>query len=74
MTRRAAIWAALGLGAAFRAGAEAKLSQQDAAYQDTPKGMFSCALCTLFIPPHACKVVSGDISPRGWCKLFDLAD
>jgi hypothetical protein len=52
----------------------AKLSQNAAAYQTTAKGMFSCAVCTFFIRPHSCKVVSGDISPTGWCKLFDLAD
>jgi len=52
----------------------AKISQADAQYQPTPKGMFSCATCTFFIKPHACKVVSGDVSPMGWCKLFDLPD
>jgi hypothetical protein len=69
--------AALGLGAALPAYAEegrARLSQLAAAYKGTPKGMFSCALCTFFIRPRSCKVVSGDISPTGWCKLFDLAD
>jgi hypothetical protein len=52
----------------------AKLSQTAAAYQTTAKGMFSCAVCTFFIRPRSCKVVSGDISPTGWCKLFDLPD
>jgi hypothetical protein len=77
LTRRALITTGLGLGAAVRARAEeqpAKLSKSAAAYQDTPKGMFSCAACTLFVKPRSCKVVSGDISPTGWCKLFDLAD
>ena len=77
LTRRALITAGLGLGAAVRARAEeqpAKLSKSAAAYQDTPKGMFSCAACTLFVKPRSCKVVSGDISPAGWCKLFDLPD
>ena len=50
------------------------VSQRAAAYQGTPKGLFSCAACTFFIRPHRCKVVSGEISPTGWCKLFDLAD
>jgi hypothetical protein len=77
LTRRALITVPLGLDAAVQARAEeqpAKLSQSAAAYQDTPKGMFSCAACTLFVKPRSCKVVSGDISPTGWCKLFDLAD
>jgi len=52
----------------------AKLSQIVAAYQTTAKGMFSCAVCTFFIRPCSCQVVSGDISPNGWCKLFDLPD
>jgi hypothetical protein len=77
LTRRELITAALGLGTVVPARAEgrqAKLSQIAAGYQTTPKGLFSCAACTFFIRPHSCKVVSGDISPTGWCKLFDLAD
>jgi hypothetical protein len=76
-TRRELITAALGLGAAFPARAgetQAKVSQSAAAYQSTPKGLFSCAVCTFFIRPRSCKMVSGDISPTGWCKLFDLPD
>jgi hypothetical protein len=77
LRRRDLIAAALGLGAAVRARAaepRAKVSQSTAAYQTLPKGLFSCAACTFFIPPGSCKLVSGDISPGGWCKLFDLAD
>jgi hypothetical protein len=67
------------LAAAATASAHAeeqpgKLSQTAAAYQDTPKGLFSCTACTFFIRPRSCKVVSGDISPTGWCKFFDLPD
>ena len=76
-TRRELIAAALGLGAVLPARAEevpAKASQLAAAYQGAPKGMFSCAVCTFFIRPRSCKVVSDDISPTGWCKFFDLPD
>jgi hypothetical protein len=76
-TRRELIAAALGLGAVLPARAEdapAKVSQLAAAYRGAPNGMFSCAACTFFIRPRSCKVVSGDISPTGWCKLFDLPD
>jgi hypothetical protein len=76
-TRRKLIAAALGLGAVLTARAEeapAKVSQLAAAYRGAPNGMFSCAVCTFFISPRSCKVVSGDISPNGWCKLFDLPD
>jgi hypothetical protein len=45
-----------------------------AKYQDTPKNGLSCAVCSFFLPPRACKVVAGDISPKGWCKFFDLPD
>ena len=51
-----------------------RVSQLEAQYQSTPKGLFSCAACTFFIRPRSCKVVNGDISPAGWCKLFDLPD
>ena len=77
-TRRELTIAVLGgLTAALPARADeqpAKMSQIAAAYQGTPKGMFSCAVCTFFIRPRGCKVVSGDIGPTGWCKLFDLPD
>lgn len=51
-----------------------RVSQAEAQYRHTPNGMFSCATCTFFIKPRSCKVVTGDISPTGWCKLFDLPD
>jgi hypothetical protein len=76
-TRRALVGAALTLGAAAAACAEepaVKLSQSEAAYRSMPNGLFSCATCSFFIRPRGCKVVTGDISPKGWCKLFDLAD
>ena len=75
-TRWGVIAAALELGAVLPARAEeapAKVSQLAAAYQGT-QGLFSCAVCTFFIRPRSCKVVNGDISPTGWCKLFDLPD
>jgi hypothetical protein len=69
---------AAGLGLAARpARADeppVKISREAAEYQNTPKGMFSCAVCTFFIRPRSCKLVAGDISPTGWCKLFDLPD
>jgi len=67
--------AALSLGAA-PAGAQelVRVSQREAQYQNIPKGMLNCAACTFFVRPRGCKVVTGDISPQGWCKLFDLPD
>jgi hypothetical protein len=51
-----------------------KLSRTAALYQDTPRGGLSCAGCTFFRRPRSCQVVEGDISPTGWCRLFDLPD
>jgi hypothetical protein len=49
-----------------------KLSQADAGYQDTPKNDQKCSECTYFQPLAGCSVVTGKISPEGWCKLFEL--
>ena len=57
-----------------RAGASEKMTRQQAQYQDTPNGIYSCGLCTLFERPNACKVVEGEVSKDGWCKAFALAD
>lgn len=70
----AATFATVGL--VSRAGvdrglAQAKTSKADAAYQDTPKGGQQCSGCVHFISgQNQCRVVEGDISPSGWCKLF----
>ena len=45
-------------------------------YQSTPKGKQKCDGCTLFVPGKTasangtCKVISGPISPNGWCIAF----
>jgi hypothetical protein len=65
--------AALGLSAS-QAAASDKMTRQQAQYQDTPNGIYSCGMCTLFERPNACKVVEGEISNDGWCKAFALAD
>ena len=59
---------------AFAEEPPVRVSQIEAQYQNTPKGLFSCAACIFFIKPRSCKVVTGDISRTGWCKLFDLPD
>jgi hypothetical protein len=51
-----------------------KMTKQQAEYQDTPNGIYSCGLCTLFDKPKFCKVVEGEVSEDGWCKAFALAD
>ena len=57
-----------------RSAASEKMTRQQAQYQDTPNGIYSCGLCTLFERPNACKVVEGEVSHEGWCKAFALAD
>jgi hypothetical protein len=54
--------------------ASEKMTRQQAEYQDTPNGIYSCGMCTLFEPPKSCKVVDGEVSKDGWCKAFALAD
>jgi hypothetical protein len=50
------------------------MTRQQAEYQDTPKDIYSCAVCSLFEPPTSCKVVEGEVSKDGWCKAFAVAD
>jgi hypothetical protein len=57
-----------------RAKASEKMTRQQAQYQDTPNGIYSCANCSLFERPKSCKVVDGEVSEDGWCKAFALVD
>jgi hypothetical protein len=47
-----------------------KVTRARAEYQDTPKGIHSCATCTLFDAPNGCKVVEGEVSKDSWRKAF----
>ena len=57
-----------------QAKASEKMTRQQAEYRDTPSGLYSCGMCSLFERPNACKVVEGEISKDGWCKAFAMAD
>jgi len=57
-----------------RTEASEKMTRQQAEYKDTPNGIYSCGMCTLFEPPKSCKVVAGEVGKDGWCKAFALAD
>jgi hypothetical protein len=50
--------------------ASAKVAQRSVAYRGAPNGKARCANCTQWQPPAACKVVSGVISPNGWCSIY----
>lgn len=49
---------------------QAKSPPQVAGYQSQPNGGQRCGLCQHFQPPSSCKVVAGQISAQGWCRLF----
>jgi hypothetical protein len=66
-----------GLWAAQHAAAQSgKATKAAVQYQDQPKGDQTCDTCVQFIPgskPDAngqCKVVEGDINPKGWCAVW----
>lgn len=79
LTRRAFFRGAAGVAGAALAGtvipirianAQQKASKQAMQYQDKPKGDQECDKCMQFEAPKSCKVVAGDISPKGWCVAF----
>jgi hypothetical protein len=47
--------------------AQQKASKATMKYQDTPNGDKECSNCLQFVPPKGCKVVEGDVSPKGYC-------
>ena len=54
--------------------ASEKMTRAQAEYQDTPNGIYSCGMCSLFERPNGCKVVEGEVSKDGWCKAYAMAD
>ena len=67
------------LAGGFAVGATAVAradSRVDLKYQSTPKGGQKCSQCVLFTPGKTptsdgtCKVITGAISPNGWCTAF----
>lgn len=55
------------------AAAEPTISKAAVAYQDEPEGDKECAKCKNFVAPSACTVVTGTISPHGFCRAFVAA-
>jgi hypothetical protein len=68
-----ALAGALAVGATTIARADSRTQLQ---YQSTPKGNQKCSGCSLFVPGKTatadgtCKVITGAISPNGWCTAF----
>lgn len=50
--------------------AQKKFSQQQARYQPIPKSGQRCQTCALWQPPTSCQQVEGQVSPAGWCTLY----
>lgn len=56
--------------------AQGKVAKAAMKYQDHPKGDAECSNCLQWIPgktPTAmgsCKVVAGEINPKGWCLAY----
>jgi hypothetical protein len=48
-----------------------KAPKADVKYQDTPKDGQKCSDCVYFQAPKSCGVVEGDISPNGWCTIYN---
>lgn len=52
------------------ARAQQKTAKAAARYQDHPNGTAHCEACAYFLPPVACRLVRGEVSPNGWCGFF----
>ena len=52
------------------AKAQPKISKVAVNYQDHPDGDKRCDKCIQFLPPDACKIVDGQISGQGSCRIF----
>jgi hypothetical protein len=63
--------AAAGSGAALMTeAADAKVAQAAVKYQQDPKDGKECDGCNFFVEPNSCKMVDGEINPKGWCALW----
>ncbi|HEY5339442.1 MAG TPA: high-potential iron-sulfur protein [Candidatus Aquilonibacter sp.] len=61
-----ALAGAIAFGAS--ATADAADNKKQFKYQDKPgTGGKKCSQCRFVKPPHGCSVVTGTISPNGWC-------
>jgi hypothetical protein len=58
------------MGESRMAAAQTKAAKTVVGYQDTPHDSQRCDNCLQFVPPSSCKVVDGNISPSGWCKVY----
>lgn len=62
--------AAVGVSSGAAAAPKKKFTQQQAHYQPVPKSGQRCQNCALWQSPTSCQVVEGQVSPAGWCILY----
>jgi len=61
---------AVGLTNPASAAPKKKFTQEQAHYQPVPKSGQRCQNCSLWQSPTSCQVVEGQVSPAGWCILY----
>ncbi|HSG22569.1 MAG TPA: hypothetical protein VLA64_06365 [Azonexus sp.] len=67
MAAGCSLWMPIAMGA----GEAKKATQASVQYQAKPNGAQKCATCLNFIAgSNTCKVVEGQVSPEGWCKIW----
>ena len=47
-----------------------KIAQNLVQYQTMPKDGAECDKCVNWVAPNACKIVEGNINPKGWCVAY----
>lgn len=72
---RSILGASLGAAVAYAAplpvaAQDQKLAKNIVQYQDTPKDGQECDKCVNWVAPNGCKLVAGEINPKGWCVAF----
>ncbi len=73
--RRAALRGFAAIAAASVMAREAlaqdqKVAQELVQYQAMPKDGAECDACVNWVAPNQCKIVAGNINPKGWCVAF----
>ncbi len=64
--------AALALFGVQARAQQKKSTKEQAQYKDTTDQGVYCKGCAYFEPPSGCKIVEGEVSPMGWCALWDF--
>ena len=68
LARLTGVMIALAVGS--RVALAAKFAQKAVFYRPKPSLGQKCSNCKIFVRPHSCRSVAGDISPNGWCVIW----